>query len=52
MENWGLLIFEEETLLYLPSDKVSDRKTTIALIVSHELAHQAGGKTFCTSVCL
>uniref|UniRef100_A0A8V0Y1V6 Aminopeptidase n=1 Tax=Gallus gallus TaxID=9031 RepID=A0A8V0Y1V6_CHICK len=49
MENWGLLIFEEETLLYLPSDKVSDRKTAIALIVSHELAHQAGGKTFCTS---
>eukprot|EP00076_Gallus_gallus_P049607 XP_429201.4 aminopeptidase Q [Gallus gallus] len=40
MENWGLLIFEEETLLYLPSDKVSDRKTAIALIVSHELAHQ------------
>uniref|UniRef100_G1N9S2 Uncharacterized protein n=1 Tax=Meleagris gallopavo TaxID=9103 RepID=G1N9S2_MELGA len=40
MENWGLMIFEEPALLYLPTDKFTGRKTIIALIVSHELAHQ------------
>uniref|UniRef100_A0A8C2Y7L3 Aminopeptidase n=1 Tax=Coturnix japonica TaxID=93934 RepID=A0A8C2Y7L3_COTJA len=40
MENWGLMTFEESALLYLPNDKFTGRKTIIALIVSHELAHQ------------
>uniref|UniRef100_A0A8C3LD84 Aminopeptidase n=1 Tax=Chrysolophus pictus TaxID=9089 RepID=A0A8C3LD84_CHRPC len=40
MENWGLMTFEEPALLYLPSDKFTGRKMIIALIVSHELAHQ------------
>ncbi|XP_072216163.1 aminopeptidase Q [Excalfactoria chinensis] len=40
MENWGLMTFEEPALLYLPNDKFTGRKTIIALIVSHELAHQ------------
>lgn len=52
MENWGLMTFEEAALLYLPSDKFTGRRTIIALIVSHELAHQARGKKFCASVCL
>ncbi|OXB61035.1 hypothetical protein ASZ78_014942 [Callipepla squamata] len=44
MEHWGLMTFTEPTLLYLPSDKFTVRKTAIAIIVSHELAHQACGK--------
>ncbi|XP_052557322.1 aminopeptidase Q [Tympanuchus pallidicinctus] len=40
MENWGLMTFEEAALLYLPSDKFTGRRMIIALIVSHELAHQ------------
>ncbi|XP_021237096.1 aminopeptidase Q [Numida meleagris] len=40
MEHWGLMTFEESALLYLPSDKFTGRKTMIAIIVSHELAHQ------------
>ncbi|NXL87475.1 AMPQ Aminopeptidase, partial [Alectura lathami] len=41
MENWGLMTFEESSLMYLPSDKFTSRKTVIAIIVSHELGHQA-----------
>ncbi|NXF70947.1 AMPQ Aminopeptidase, partial [Sclerurus mexicanus] len=44
MENWGLLTFQELSLMYLPSDKFISRKAMIALIVSHELGHQACGK--------
>ncbi|XP_027508320.1 aminopeptidase Q [Corapipo altera] len=40
MENWGLVTFQESTLMYLPSDKFASRKAMIALIVSHELGHQ------------
>jgi len=52
MENWGLMIFQESSLMYLPSDKLTIRKTMIAIIVSHELGHQACGKKFSTFVCL
>ncbi|NWV19411.1 AMPQ Aminopeptidase, partial [Origma solitaria] len=44
MENWGLMIFQEASLMYLPSDEFTSRKAMIALIVSHELGHQACGK--------
>ncbi|NXM67737.1 AMPQ Aminopeptidase, partial [Serilophus lunatus] len=45
MENWGLLTFQESSLMYLPNDKFTSRKTMIALIVSHELGHQACEKS-------
>ncbi|NXX84708.1 AMPQ Aminopeptidase, partial [Urocolius indicus] len=41
MENWGLMTFQESSLMYLPSDKFTSRKAMIAIIVSHELGHQA-----------
>ncbi|KFW08187.1 Aminopeptidase Q, partial [Fulmarus glacialis] len=41
MENWGLMTFQESSLMYLPSDKLTSRKAMIAIIVSHELGHQA-----------
>lgn len=52
MENWGLITFQESSLMYLPSDKFTSRKAMIAIIVSHELGHQACGKKLCTFNCL
>ncbi|XP_039422909.1 aminopeptidase Q [Corvus cornix cornix] len=40
MENWGLMIFQEASLMNLPSDEFTSRKAMIALVVSHELGHQ------------
>uniref|UniRef100_A0A8D2P309 Laeverin n=1 Tax=Zosterops lateralis melanops TaxID=1220523 RepID=A0A8D2P309_ZOSLA len=40
MENWGLIIFQEASLMNFPSDEFTRRKAMIALIVSHELGHQ------------
>ncbi|XP_027694270.1 leucyl-cystinyl aminopeptidase [Vombatus ursinus] len=40
MENWGLITFREETLLYdINTSSVMDRKL-VARIIAHELAHQ------------
>ncbi|KFV86707.1 Aminopeptidase Q, partial [Struthio camelus australis] len=41
MENWGLMIFQESSLMYLPRDKFTGRKTLIAITTSHEIGHQA-----------
>ncbi|XP_052634337.1 aminopeptidase Q isoform X4 [Harpia harpyja] len=40
MENWGLMTFQESSLMFLPSDKFTSRKAMIAIMVSHELGHQ------------
>nr|XP_033784955.1 aminopeptidase Q isoform X3 [Geotrypetes seraphini] len=40
MENWGLMTFQELSLMYNPSQKFSNRKALICLIISHELGHQ------------
>ncbi|XP_004686552.1 PREDICTED: aminopeptidase Q [Condylura cristata] len=40
MENWGLLIFDESLLLLLPNDQLTEKKTMISYIVSHEIGHQ------------
>ncbi|XP_014434715.1 aminopeptidase Q [Pelodiscus sinensis] len=40
MENWGLMTFQESSLMYNPSDKFRGKKAMICLIVSHELGHQ------------
>jgi aminopeptidase N len=40
MENWGLVIYRENQLLYNPNrDLVSDKRR-VSVVVSHELAHQ------------
>jgi aminopeptidase N len=40
MENWGLVTYRENSLLYNPNrDPITDKKR-VALVVSHELAHQ------------
>ncbi|XP_072372595.1 aminopeptidase Q-like [Scyliorhinus torazame] len=39
MENWGLLMFKQDSLLYHPKMKLIER-SSISAIVAHELAHQ------------
>ncbi|CAF0711353.1 unnamed protein product [Brachionus calyciflorus] len=40
MENWGLVIYRENQLLYNPTrDTISDKRR-VSVVVSHELAHQ------------
>ncbi|NWJ07192.1 AMPQ Aminopeptidase, partial [Crypturellus undulatus] len=46
MENWGLMTFQESSLMYLPSDKFTGRKAVIAITTSHEIGHQAYVETF------
>uniref|UniRef100_A0ACB8EQS1 Uncharacterized protein n=1 Tax=Sphaerodactylus townsendi TaxID=933632 RepID=A0ACB8EQS1_9SAUR len=40
MENWGLMTFQEDSLLYCPNDKFTGLKTIIRQMVCHEIAHQ------------
>ena len=42
MENWGLILYQEPTLLYDPQESSSSNKQTIATVVAHELAHLVG----------
>ncbi|ELW48410.1 Aminopeptidase Q [Tupaia chinensis] len=41
MENWGLMIFDESVLLLQPNDRLTEKRTMISFIVSHEIIHQA-----------
>ena len=40
MENWGLVTYRETALLVDPFKSSSSSKQWVALVVSHELAHQ------------
>uniref|UniRef100_A0A8D0B5A5 Laeverin n=1 Tax=Salvator merianae TaxID=96440 RepID=A0A8D0B5A5_SALMN len=40
MENWGLMTFQETSLLHLPQDKFTNNKIRIAQVISHEIGHQ------------
>ncbi|XP_048581683.1 glutamyl aminopeptidase-like [Nematostella vectensis] len=40
MENWGLITFRETALLYQPGVSSESNKQRVAVVVSHELAHQ------------
>ncbi|XP_013408526.1 uncharacterized protein LOC106172388 isoform X2 [Lingula anatina] len=40
MENWGLITYRETALLYDPAVSSLGNKQSVAIIVSHELAHQ------------
>ncbi len=40
MENWGLITFREQTLLYDEANTSLSTKQYVVLVVAHELAHQ------------
>lgn len=40
MENWGLITYREEYLLFKPKVSAASDKQHIAIVISHELAHQ------------
>ncbi len=40
MENWGLITYRETAVLYDPNESSTANKERVALVVSHELAHQ------------
>ncbi|XP_050507051.1 aminopeptidase N-like isoform X3 [Diabrotica virgifera virgifera] len=40
MENWGLITFREDVLLYDQQSSTNEDKRTTATILAHELAHQ------------
>ncbi|KAG8598113.1 hypothetical protein GDO81_002501 [Engystomops pustulosus] len=40
MENWGLITFQETSLMYDPKQKFSNSKALTCLIVAHEIGHQ------------
>ena len=40
MENWGLVLYRESFLLYKDGISTAQDKNTIAMVISHELAHQ------------
>ena len=40
MENWGLITYRETALLFKDGVSAASNKQRIAIVVSHELAHQ------------
>lgn len=40
MENWGLITYRETAMLYEPGVSSEGNKQRVAVVVSHELAHQ------------
>ena len=49
MENWGLITYRETALLYKDGVSANSNKQRIAMVVSHELAHQWFGKSLIIS---
>ena len=46
MENWGLIIYRETAMLYEPGQSSEGNKQRVAVVVSHELAHQVRYREF------
>ena len=40
MENWGLITYRENALLYSAKETSAEGKQSIAVYIAHELAHQ------------
>lgn len=40
MENWGLITYQEDGLLYEENVSSQLQKVTIATLIAHEMAHQ------------
>lgn len=48
MENWGLITYRETAMLYDPQESSESNKQRVAVVVSHELAHQVGNNKTAT----
>ena len=42
MENWGLILYAEKSLLFDPHTGTAANKQRVAVVIAHELAHQVG----------
>ena len=51
MENWGLITYRETALLFKEGVSAAANKQRIAIVVSHELAHQWFGMFFLHLIC-
>ncbi|XP_038188055.1 aminopeptidase Q [Arvicola amphibius] len=40
MENWGLLTFDESSLLLEPDDELTEKRVRILAVIAHEVGHQ------------
>lgn len=40
MENWGLIIYREATLIWDPKSGTGTSRQKVATVISHEIAHQ------------
>ena len=52
MENWGLITYRETALLFNEGVSSESNKQRVAVVVSHELAHQVCRNSVSLSVCL
>ncbi|OWA54223.1 Aminopeptidase N [Hypsibius exemplaris] len=43
MENWGLVLYREASLMYQPKVSTADQKRAVASLVGHELSHMIFG---------
>eukprot|EP00794_Sanderia_malayensis_P016583 gene16583-18269_t len=48
MENWGLMTYRETALLFKPGQSSESNKQRVAVVISHELAHQWFGNLVTT----
>lgn len=48
MENWGLITYRETAMLYDPRESSESNRQRVAVVVSHELAHQVGNNRTAT----
>lgn len=46
MENWGLLTFDESSLLLEPDEELTEKRARVLAVIAHEVGHQVHGEIF------
>ncbi len=55
MENWGLIMYRTQFLLYDDIVSTEQDRMDVAIVIAHELAHQVlqlGTAVFCGRICV